>query len=431
MNSSNPQHFIDNIAAQFGSDELILLESQLKSHPSSQRSFLAVRAKNWIKAEQNRVSWRVNSKSKSADMNPWEAIKLFREKTGGWLFGYLGYDLKNFTENLSSANRALIAAPDLFFMEPEILLIEENGRWRELSGANPNDLLSGLAAKSSFKQMSANIEPAITKKEYLENVNSIRQMIAEGNFYELNYTYPMFGDCSADGFELYRQMRRINPVPFGGYLRLENLEICCASPERFLKKNGLKVSSEPIKGTAARSEKKWIDENRKNELLNEKNRAENLMIVDLVRHDLSRIAKTGSVKVSSLYDVQTFETLHQLISVVEAEARPDADPVDVIKNCFPMGSMTGAPKIEVMKTIERMENYKRGIYSGAIGYITPDGDFDFNVVIRTAILQNGHLMYPVGGAITSDSDPEKEWEETKVKARGLVKVFSEDHLTPK
>ncbi len=431
MNSSTPRLITDNVTSQFGSDELILLESQLKNHPSSQRSFLAVRAKNRIRAEQNRVSWRINGKNESFQMNPWEAIRQFREKTGGWLFGYLGYDLKNFTENLTSANPALISAPDLYFMEPEILVTEEDGRWNAVSGPMPDTCLSGKEEAVVFERMNAHIEPAITKKEYLENVNRIRQMISDGDFYELNYTYPMFGECSADGFELYRQMRSINPVPFGGYLRLENLEICCASPERFLRKQGQKISSEPIKGTAARSEKSWLDETRKNELLNEKNRAENLMIVDLVRHDLSRIAKTGSVKVSSLYDVQTFETLHQLISVVEAEALPGADPVEIIQNCFPMGSMTGAPKIEVMKTIERLENYKRGIYSGAIGYITPEGDFDFNVVIRTAILQNGQLMYPVGGAVTSDSDPEKEWEETKVKARNLMKVFSADHFSPK
>ncbi|MGK7369838.1 MAG: chorismate-binding protein, partial [Candidatus Halalkalibacterium sp. M3_1C_030] len=153
-----------------------------------------------------------------------------------------------------------------------------------------------------------------------------------------------------------------------------------------------------------------------------KNRAENLMIVDLVRNDLSKIAKKGSVKVSDLFEIQTFGTVHQMVSTVEAESGTE-DPIDIIKACYPMGSMTGAPKISAMKSIEELENYRRGIYSGAIGYINPAGDFDFNVVIRTAIISGGDLYYSVGGAITGDSDPFEEWEETLVKARALTKVL--------
>jgi para-aminobenzoate synthetase component I len=431
MNSSNTQNIIDNLTVHFGSDELIILESQLQNHPSSQRTFFAARPENWIRAQANQVEWKAEGKYGSEKTDPWEALKTFRQKTGGWLFGYLGYDLKNFVETLSSGNKALIAAPDLFFMEPEVLYMEENGRWKEVCGNMPDVDLGRVDIPEFSGRGRHSITPEITKEQYLENVNRIKEMIASGDFYEMNYTYPLFGDYPEDGFTLYRRMREINPVPFGAFLRIENLEICCASPERFLKKTGNRVLSEPIKGTAARSAERWLDETRKNELLNEKNRAENLMIVDLVRHDLSRIAKTGSVKVSKLYDVQTFETVHQLISAIEAEVRLGVDPVDVIKHCFPMGSMTGAPKIEVMKTIERLENYKRGIYSGAAGYITPGGDFDLNVVIRTAILQNGKLMYPVGGAITSDSDPQKEWEETEIKSRSLMKVFSEDQISSK
>jgi para-aminobenzoate synthetase component I len=431
MNSSKTRQIIDKLAACFRSDELIVLESQLKEHPSSKCSFVAAGAKNWIQAHKDRVTWQLNGENGSADTDPWKALSKFREKSGGWLFGWLGYDLKNHVENLKSENRAMVDAPDLFFMEPDILLKEENGRWSVLSGMMPDLALKDKPVKEASNWAEATISPVITKKDYLRNVRRIKKMIADGFFYEMNYTYPMYGLYPADGYDLYRRMRQINPVPFGAYLNVRNVEVCCTSPERFLMKKGSKVISEPIKGTAARSDKKWLDETRKNELLNEKNRAENLMIVDLVRHDLSRIAKTGTVQVSKLYDVQTFETVHQLISAVEAVVRPGLGPVEVIRSCFPMGSMTGAPKIEVMKTIERLENYKRGIYSGAIGYIKPDGDFDFNVVIRTAILQNGRLVYPVGGAITSDSDPEKEWEETEIKSRSLTNVFSSEPLNSK
>ncbi|MEX2435046.1 MAG: chorismate-binding protein, partial [Balneolaceae bacterium] len=207
--------------------------------------------------------------------------------------------------------------------------------------------------------------------------------------------------------------------------------ICCASPERFLKKKGNRILSEPIKGTSARSLEPLADEIQKELLMNEKNRAENLMIVDLVRHDLSAVAKTGSVRVSKLYDIQTFGTVHQLISAVEAEVDDHVNPVEIVKACFPMGSMTGAPKIKVMNTIDELESYRRGIYSGAIGYFNPDGDFDFNVVIRTAIVQNNSYIYPVGGAITSDSDPVNEWEETKIKSAMIRNVLAKNGINSK
>lgn len=180
--------------------------------------------------------------------------------------------------------------------------------------------------------------------------------------------------------------------------------------------------SEPIKGTSARGSNAAEDVKFRNELKSKKNEAENLMIVDLVRHDLSAVCEPGSIDVSKLFEIQTFGTVHQLISRVEGTVSPDMCPSDIIRACFPMGSMTGAPKIRVMKRIGELETYRRGIYSGAIGYMTPDGDFDFNVVIRTAIIDGRRLVYPVGGAITGDSDPEEEWAETAVKSRVLKMV---------
>ena len=190
-----------------------------------------------------------------------------------------------------------------------------------------------------------------------------------------------------------------------------------------LSKRGKKISSQPIKVTISRSE--GDDESRIKALSNsEKERAENLMIVDLVRNDMSRVAKEGSVKVSNLFEIQSFETVHQMVSTVEGDVKEGIDSIDILKACFPMGSMTGAPKVAAMRSIEELEDYKRGIYSGAIGYFTPYDDFDFSVVIRTAIIEGEYLVYPVGGAITSDSDPELEWEETLVKAHAITKVIN-------
>lgn len=423
MKESANSVIIDKIRYHFRDEEMILLESQMAGHPSSESSFLAIRPKNRIKVFGERVEIEYGEKKEYYSMNPWDALKQFRVKCDGWVFGYFGYDLKNYTEQIFSNNREIVHIPDLYFFEPEWLFQVKNGEVKQYLGDAVPDILEGTPKQSRFSKSDTNLEPMITKDDYINKVEKIQQLIQDGDFYELNFSYPLKGRFKGDSYALYRQMREINPVPFGAYIWFGETAVCSASPERFLKKTGSKVISEPIKGTAERSDNPVIDDARKKELQNEKNRAENLMIVDLVRHDLSKIALNGTVQVSKLYDIQSFGTVHQLISTVEAEVRPDSDPVEVIKNCFPMGSMTGAPKIEVMKVIDDLEDYKRGLYSGSIGYFAPDDDFDFNVVIRTAFLQNGELVYPVGGAITSDSDPQQEWDETEIKSRAITRVF--------
>ncbi len=414
---------IDDLYERLSEHPLIILESQLPDHPSSHCSYIAANPKRSITAYDSTVEIMENGDKKTIEANPWEALQDFRSDNKSWLFGYLGYDLKNFVENLESSNLPLTDTPDMYFMEPEILLKIENGEIEVLSENFdlPTKTKSGLPGSVEMK-----LQPLIGKDEYIETVETIQEKIHQGDFYEMNYTIPLCGGYIGDPYWLYSRMREINPVPFGAFISHEKFSVCSASPERFLRKEGDSIRSEPIKGTAGRSMDSEMDKINREELMNDKNRAENLMIVDLVRHDLSKVSKSGSVKVSKLYDVQTFGTVHQLISVVESQAQEGADPVDIIKNCFPMGSMTGAPKIEVMKTTDQLEMYKRGIYSGAIGYITPEDDFDFNVVIRTAILQDDSLFYPVGGAITSDSDPESEWEECMIKSRNVTEIFEKE-----
>lgn len=437
------QYRIDHIKRSFNEDEIIILESQMPDHPSSKCSYVAIKPVNYIKAKGNCITTFLNGEKKDFVADPWEALKQFRKHVNHWLFGYLGYDLKNHIEKLKSTNSELISIPDLYFMEPEYLFkVKKNGNVKMLMGpVNTIDIsnfeigyetVDETQSKDTKRTFSvpdcslkgSKLKSMIDEEEFKSKVMDIQRRIKDGDFYELNYSYPLKADFFGDPYDLYREMRKINPVPFGSFMRLEDISVSCASPERFLRKIGNRIISEPIKGTAERSENPETDEVRRNELLNEKNRAENLMIVDLVRHDLSKIALNGSVQVSKLYDIQTFGTVHQLISTIEAEMIEGLDAVDVIKSCFPMGSMTGAPKIEVMHVIEELEIYKRGLYSGAIGYFDPKGDFDFNVVIRTAIMQNNQLIYPVGGAITSDSNPQLEWNETLIKSRSLTNVFN-------
>lgn len=425
MRSKKYPNIYHTVLQAFPGKPAILLQSQLAGHPDSQKNYIAIKPRRTIKAFGSTVIETDGDTEIKYQGNPWQALKDFRQRKKSWLFGYFGYDLKNFTEDLSSGNRSIINTPDLFFMEPEILMVvQQSGRIEKIIGdpnleaikegsSPPDGVLSGLKCEMNLQ-------------EFRRKILEIKKLIREGNFYEANYSFPMVGNYRGDPYWLFEKMRKINPVPFAGFIKTNEFSVCCASPERFLKRVGDHIISEPIKGTAARSADAGEDLKLKKNLTNEKNRAENLMIVDLVRHDFSKVAKTGSVRVSKLYDVKTFDTVHQLISTVEADLKENSDSVDVIKACFPMGSMTGAPKIEVMKAIDNLEIYKRGIYSGAIGYFQPNGDFDFNVVIRSAMIQNGKLVYPVGGAITSDSDAVDEWDETMVKAKTITKIIEDN-----
>jgi len=413
-------HYLKKASGSFTNKEIVILESQLDEHPESERTYVAAFPKKKLRIDGLKSSWIGLGEDRMFKENPWEVLKAFR-KESEWLFGYIGYDMKNSIENLQSENRTLYKAPDLFMMEPSLLFKIENGEVEQLAG-DPIAIPEQEASSETGSFCINNINPEISKTGYREAVDEIKHLISEGDFYEMNYSYPISADFRGDAYDLFRRMSRVSPVPFASYLETEDFAVCCNSPERFLKKSGDLILSEPIKGTSGRSKDPVEDRKYRDELKSEKNEAENLMIVDLVRHDLSKVTRPGSINVSKLYDIQSFGTVHQLISRVEGELKRDTDPVDAIKACFPMGSMTGAPKLRVMKQIEDMELYRRGIYSGAIGYFDPKGDFDFNVVIRSCIVQNNRIFYPVGGAITGDSQPEDEWEETKIKARVLTSL---------
>jgi para-aminobenzoate synthetase component I len=403
---------------------VILLDSQMKNHPSSRYSIFATNPDVIIRANGLDITIIQDGNRSEKRMDPWEALKEVRGRYPGWYLGYFGYDLKNHIEDLKSNNRDYINAPDLYFFRPKNLLVYDHLECRlEINSGIDISSLNLEQPKCEETIIVENLQSVTPEESYLNRIYTAMERIRDGEFYEINLSHMIRGTISGSGFDLYKQMRTAGPVPFGAYMKLGEFEVCCSSPERFLSRDRGRVFSQPIKGTAPRNQSPAADREISDKLLkSEKNRAENLMIVDLVRHDLSKVAIPGTIRVPDLFQLQSFETVHQLISTIEGRVVPGTDSVEILKSCFPMGSMTGAPKIRAMQAIEELEDYKRGIYSGAIGYLKPDNDFDFNVVIRSAILKNGDLFYPAGGAITSDSDPEEELEETYVKTRALTMI---------
>lgn len=362
--------------------------------------------------------------------NAFEQLNTFYHKHQSWLLGYFSYDLKNEVEKLTSTNYDGLGFPALYFFVPEILVLVNNSHVTILCD-NPDAVWQKILSAPAIKgegRASVDFCARIDKAAYIDKVEKLRMHIEEGDVYELNLCMEFFAKNAVfNPLESYLNLRHLSPVPFGAYTKVDNnLFALCASPERFLMKQGSKLVSQPIKGTAKRGINTANDEKLKNELKNsEKERAENVMIVDLVRNDLGRSATTGTVKVEELFGIYTFTQLHQMVSTIIAQLNPETNFIAAIKNAFPMGSMTGAPKVKAMQLIEQYEESKRGIYSGSVGYISPDGDFDFNVVIRSLLYnrQNGYASYHVGSAITYDSKPEDEYDECILKALAIKQLF--------
>ncbi|WP_106791267.1 aminodeoxychorismate synthase component I [Aquimarina sp. Aq78] len=370
--------------------------------------------------------------------NGFDTLKEYQGLTSDWIFGYLSYDLKNDTEDLISANQDELCFPDLYFFQPKKLFllkgnILEMHYLRMVDDEIEEDFKtiseSLILKKGTIEKPCGKVKISlrITKDEYKEKVNEMLAHIHRGDIYEANFCQEFFAKNSCiDPLQTYYHLNDISKPPFATFFRMNDHYLLSASPERYLRKEGEKIISQPIKGTAKRSQD--IDEDTRlvSDLYNDpKERSENVMIVDLVRNDLSRTATKGSVTVEELCKVYSFKQVHQMISTVTSTIDDTTSPVDVIKTTFPMGSMTGAPKISAMQIIENLEKSKRGLYSGAVGYFTPDGDFDFNVVIRSILYneERQYISYTVGGAITAKSDPDKEYEECLLKAKAMREVL--------
>jgi len=373
-------------------------------------------------------------------INAFEDLKQYRQTTADWLFGYFSYDLKNDTEALFSNNFDGLHFPDLYFFQPKKLFLIK-GNDLEISYLRMCDdeieydfdeivncVQFGLQPRDSIVKSSRHVEirQRISEKEYREKVDRMLAHIHRGDIYEANFCMEFFAeDATIDPFEVYLKLNSISLPPFAAFFKNHLQFALSASPERYIRRQGNKIISQPIKGTARRSPDLTEDAAIKAALeSSEKERSENIMIVDLVRNDLSRTAGKGSVNVEELCGAYSFKQVHHLISTIVS--RTDAIAEEILRTTFPMGSMTGAPKISAMQIIETLEETKRGLYSGAIGYFTPHGDFDFNVVIRSILYnaENRYLSFSVGSAITSLSDPEKEYEECLLKARAMREVLA-------
>ena len=368
-------------------------------------------------------------------INAFEKLKEYQTITKDYIFGYISYDVKNDVENLTSNNFDGLDFADLYFFQPQkLFFIKDNSvefhYLRMVDDEMEFDFEEIQKSKNPEIQRSENdikIKLRIHKDEYHQKVTKVLEHIKRGDIYEANFCQEFYAENSTiNPVEVYNHLNKISTPPFATFLKMEHQFALSASPERYIKKEGTKIISQPIKGTAKRLRSEIDDAQIASDLSRDiKERSENVMIVDLVRNDLSKSAKKGSVKVEELCRVYTFKQVHQMVSTVVSEIEENMHPVDVLKSTFPMGSMTGAPKFSAMKIIENLEETKRGLYSGTVGYFTPNGDFDFNVIIRSILYneEKKYISYSVGSAITAKSIPEKEYEECLLKAKAMKYVL--------
>lgn len=362
-------------------------------------------------------------------------LQEYHDMTKDWMFGYLSYDLKNDVENLKSNNFDGLAFPDLYFFQPKKIFLFKDDvvelvYLKAVDDEFEQDLLDIEASKNSVIEPlshSIQIKQRTSKDEYFKKVSTVINRINRGDIYEANFCQEFYAESvTIKPLEIYNKLNTLSKAPFATFFKLRDKYLLSASPERYIKKEANTIISQPIKGTAKREADTIIDNILKHDLVaDEKERSENIMIVDLVRNDLSKTAVKGSVKVTELCKLYSFNQVHQMISTVVSQVKDSTNTIDILRTTFPMGSMTGAPKVSAMKIIETLEDAKRGLYSGAVGYITPDNDFDFNVVIRSILYNetNQYVSYSVGGAITAKSDPVKEYEECLVKAKAMRVVL--------
>jgi len=350
--------------------------------------------------------WKYTGK----EQNIFEELDSFINKNKGeTIICFISYDLKNHIEKLNSNNPDKIDFPTIHCLVPK-----------------KQKPLDPYLSKENLQIDSIQFQTEMDKPSYLNQINKIKTHIQRGDFYEANFCYEWWASpTSFDPIRTFNKLNKLTAAPYAVYADLKEHIIISASPELFLKKRGDKLYSSPIKGTQKRVHNTIADNKLKKDLEeSEKDITENTMIVDLVRNDLSKIAKSNSVKVEELCKVYTFKNIHQMISTISCRVDPEINFSKILTGTFPMGSMTGAPKIRVMKLMEEYEKTKRGLYSGTIGVIQPNGDFDFNVIIRTLLYnkQKNILSFHVGGAITDNSNAELEYEETLIKADALFKA---------
>lgn len=379
-------------------------------------------------------AWSLSAQFELATFSAKDLDDFIIENSHEYRFGFVAYDAKNdIFPHLNSQNQDLLLLPEVNFMVFDHVLFFKNEQLVYFGKKNGFELV----LEQLKTQQSQTIKPVTylrkthfksltNKSTYLDYVNKIKDSLQRGDIYEVNFCIQNLIEFENEvsDFDVYTYFLEQTKAPFSTLISLPNYSIISASPERFICKQKMLLKSQPIKGTAKRDKRDQENDNKLKKALesNPKERSENIMIVDLVRNDLSKLAHKNSVQVSELCQLYTFDNIHQLISTVNAKVDSNTTFTDILKNLFPMGSMTGAPKLNAMKFIESCESFKRGVYSGTIGFISPENDMDFNVVIRSLIRNHEKNIHAisVGGAITIQSDPEKEWEECKTKLHSIL-----------
>ncbi len=362
------------------------------------------------------------------------SLQHLHETRKDWLFGHISYDLRNVLEpKLVSSNPERKGFPHLHFFVPQTVCYINTEQTSLTIESFDDPALIYKAIIDSDREAMIIVPPlqftsVMDKDSYLDTIAALRKHIEDGDCYEINFCNEGYcRDAEIEPLAVFNALNKLSPAPFAAYYRMEDKYMMCASPERYLRKSGDNVLSQPMKGTARRGADTEQDNAAMASLRNSiKEQAENVMIVDLVRNDLSRCCETGSIKVDEMFGIYTFPQVHQMVSTVSGRKKESALITDAIRYSFPMGSMTGAPKYKVMQLIDHYEKSGRGLFSGTVGYITPDGDFDFNVIIRSLFYNAGtrDLSYQTGGAITYDSNAEQEWDEMRLKAWAMERIFS-------
>ena len=358
-------------------------------------------------------------------------IDQFLAQSNGWVFGHLAYGLKDVIHGLPPAAPDRTGFPLFHFFEPDFLCRLHNDGVT-ITALHPDAVYKEILAADSPRPAPAGallFQPALTREMYLQTVRQLQEHILRGDCYEINFCQSFRNEGAVIHPQtVYERLAQVSPMPFSAFYRLNDSYLICASPERFLTRTDLTILSQPMKGTIRRNlQNEQEDEALKRELKHSaKDQSENVMVVDLVRNDLSRICRDGTVGVDELFGVYSYPKVHQMISTVSGELLPGVTFSEILDATFPMGSMTGAPKHRVMELIDTYEPQPRGIFSGSVGYFDPEGNFDFNVVIRSIMYNNSSrlLWYAVGSGITFYSDPEKEWDECELKAAAIREVLA-------
>lgn len=369
---------------------------------------------------------------KFSGRNDFENLNKFQQESKDWIFGHVNYDLKNEIEVLSSHHFDGIGFPDFTFFVPKIVVIISHHEVSigTLESNNQDELFHLISSIIPTENTSTitNLKSRFSESEYLETVAQLQGHIARGDCYEICLCQEFYAeDAVISPLSVFEKLNKLSPNPFSAFYKNDSAYLMCASPERFLKKQGNEIISQPIKGTLRRENRSEEDDKKEIQTLrnDEKERAENIMIVDIVRNDLTKICEIGSVKVKEFLEIYSFPQVHQMISTISGQLKDSSSLENIFKAAFPMGSMTGAPKKRAMELIEKYERTKRGLFSGTVGYISPQGDFDFNVVIRSILYQaqQKYISIQVGSAITMKSIAQKEMEECMTKLEAMKKAL--------